>query len=78
MRRRTKKVDVQIFISYAHKDPPLFRDSLVSILRWPGVDVTVWTDENLMPGSVPDKDIRMALNNMDIFVALITPHFDAS
>ena len=51
---------------------------LVSLLRWPGVNVRVWTDESLLPGSVPDKDIRAALATMDIFAAMITPYFDAS
>jgi hypothetical protein len=75
---KAKKADVRVFISYAHLDPPLFRDSLLSLLRWPGVSVTVWTDENLMPGSVPDQQIRAELERMHIFVALITPFFDAS
>jgi hypothetical protein len=75
---KAKKVDVRVFVSYAHRDPPLFRDSLLSLLRWPGVSVTVWTDENVTPGSVPDQQIRAELQQMDIFVALITPYFDAS
>jgi hypothetical protein len=69
---------VRVLVSYAHRDPPLFRDSLVSLLRWPSVSVTVWTDENIMPGSVPDQQIRAELEQMHIFVALITPFFDAS
>lgn len=75
---RAKTVDVRIFISYAHRDPPLFRQSLESLLRWPGVDVQLWTDESVMPGSVPDQQIRAALDRMHIFVALISPFFDAS
>jgi hypothetical protein len=75
---KSKKVDVRIFVSYAHRDPPFFRDTLVSLLRWPGVSVTVWTDEKVEPGSVPDKQIRAALEEMHIFVALITPYFAAS
>ncbi len=75
---KAKNVDVRIFVSYAHRDPPLFRQLLVSLLRWPGVSVTVWTDENVTPGSVPDHQIRAALDEMHIFVALITPFFDAS
>lgn len=75
---RAKNTDVRIFVSYAHLDPPLFRDTLVSLLRWPGVSVTVWTDENIVAGSVPDQAIRAELERMDIFVALISPHFDAS
>jgi hypothetical protein len=75
---RAKKVDVRIFVSYAHPDPLLYRQSLESLLRWPGVGVTVWTDEEIMPGTVPDQQIRAALDQMHIFVALITPHFDAS
>ena len=75
---KARKVDVRIFISYAHRDPPLFRQSLESLMRWPGVDVTLWTDENVVPGSVPDQQIRAALDDMNIFVALISPFFDAS
>jgi hypothetical protein len=71
-------VDVRIFVSYAHRDPPLFRQLLESLLRWPKVGVTVWTDENVVPGSVPDKEIRAELERMHIFVALISPFFDAS
>ncbi len=75
---RAPRTDVRVFISYAHLDPPFFRDALVSLLRWPGVNVNVWTDENITPGSVPDQQIRAELDRMDIFVALITPYFDAS
>lgn len=75
---KANRVDVRVFVSYAHADPPLFRDLLVSLLRWPGVAVNVWTDENITPGSVPDRQIRAELEQMDIFVALITPFFDAS
>lgn len=42
------------------------------------MSVTVWTDENITPGSVPDEHIRAELDRMHIFVALITPFFDAS
>jgi hypothetical protein len=75
---KAKRSDVRIFISYAHLDPLLFRDTMVNLLRWPGVDVTVWTDEKIVVGSVPDKTIRDALEQMHIFVAMITPFFDAS
>jgi len=75
---KARKVDVRIFVSYAHRDPPLFRQLLESLLRWPGVDLTLWTDEHVTPGSVPDQQIREALDQMHIFVALLTPLFDAS
>lgn len=75
---KARSVDVRIFVSYAHRDPPLFRQLLESLLRWPGVEVKVWTDENVTPGTLPDQQIRTALEDMDIFVALITPLFDAS
>jgi len=75
---KARNVDVRIFVSYAHRDPPLFRQLLESLLRWPGVEVKVWTDENITPGTVPDTQIRTALDEMHIFVALITPFFDAS
>jgi hypothetical protein len=75
---KSSNVDVRIFVSYAHRDPPLFRQLLESLLRWPGVEVKVWTDENVVPGTVPDQQIRTALDQMHIFIALITPLFDAS
>jgi hypothetical protein len=75
---KAKAVDVRIFVSYAHRDPLLFRQSLESLLRWPGVELNVWTDQNILPGSVPDQQIRIALDQMHIFVALISPFFDAS
>jgi hypothetical protein len=75
---KPRNVDVRIFVSYAHLDPPLFLQKLASLLRWPGVDVRVWTDENVEPGSVPDQQISAALDEMHIFVALISPYFDAS
>ena len=77
---KPKRADVRIFVSYAHRDPPLFKQLLESFLRWPGlgVDVKVWTDENITPGTVPDQQIRQALDDMHIFVALISPFFDAS
>src|SRR5207237_54532 len=77
-RMKDRKGNVRIFVSYAHRDPPLFRLLLESLLRWPGVDVQLWTDENIAAGTVPDQQIRAALDEMDIFVALITPFFDAS
>ncbi len=75
---KARRPDVQVFVSYAHRDPPLFREMLVALLRWPGVGVGVWTDQDMVPGTVPDHEIRAALDSMDIFVALITPFFDAS
>jgi hypothetical protein len=75
---KARRLDVRIFVSYAHRDPPLFRQLLECLLRWPGVDVQVWTDENVVPGSIPDQQIRNALDAMHIFIALITPLFDAS
>jgi hypothetical protein len=75
---KAKPVDVRIFISYAHADPPLHRQKLESLCRWPGVGVELWTDENITPGSVPDEQIRDALDQMHIFVAMISPFFDAS
>jgi len=64
--------------AWAQRAERLHRQLLESLLRWPGVDVQVWTDENIAPGSVPDQQIRSALEKMHIFVALISPFFDAS
>ena len=78
MKPGARKKNVRVFVSYAHRDPLLFRDLLESMLRWHGVSVRVWTDENIAPGSVPDREIRAELERMHIFVAMITPLFDAS
>lgn len=77
---RAKTPDVRIFISYAHRDPPFFFQTLQSLLKWHGVqiDVRVWTDEQIRSGSDPDKAIKEALQKMDIFVALISPMYAAS
>jgi len=73
---------IEIFISYAHADPPLFRDLLLELLHWPEsrvrVRVRLWTDANIRAGSLPDQHIRAALASMQVFVPLITPFFDAS
>jgi len=75
---RRARTDVSIFVSYAHGDPPLFRDMLVALLKWPRVSVTVWTDEKVEPGSDWDKQVRAALEDMHIFVPLVSPLFAAS
>ena len=78
--RRPFRPQVRIFVSYAHADPTIFKSTLESILKWPGLDVVVncWSDEDIVPGSDPDKRIREELKVMDIFVALISPRFAAS
>jgi len=76
---RPTRCDVRIFVSYAHADPPLFKKSLETLLRWPDIElVTVWSDYDILPGSDPDKRIRQELEVMDIFIALISPMFAAS
>lgn len=77
--RGKKRPEVRIFVSYAHADPSLYKASLESFLKWPSVQVvTKWSDHLIVAGSDPDKAIKAELEQMDIFVALISPHFAAS
>ena len=74
-----KRPVVRIFVSYAHADPALYKASLESFLKWPSVQVvTKWSDHLIVPGSDPDKAIKAELEQMDIFVALLSPQFAAS
>lgn len=77
--KATKRQEVRIFVSYAHKDPTQHKAALETFLKWPSVEiVTKWSDHDILPGSDPDKAIRAELDRMDIFLPLISPHFAAS
>lgn len=69
---------VRIFLSYAHRDNPLFRDELLAILKWRDVAVQPWSDKDIKPGSNWDRTIKNALRESDIFIAMVTTRFAAS
>ena len=67
---------VRIFISYAHKSHVWLErfDSIVLWSHW-GVSVERWWDKDIIAGSDDDKEIREALEKMDVFICLVTMPF---
>lgn len=68
---------VRIFVSYSHKDA-YWMDSLMPLLRFPGVRVKPWSDKEIKPGQRWDKQIKDALAEMDVFIPLVSVHFAVS
>lgn len=77
--KKGRHPEVRIFVSYAHKDPTQHKAAVEAFLKWPNVEVvTKWSDHDIDPGSDPDKAIKAELEQMDIFLPLISPFFAAS
>lgn len=73
---------VNFFISYAHKDQDYF-DSLQKGLKNYGRNSKdfhwdIWTDENILVGSLWDENIQEKVISSDIAILLITENFFAS
>ena len=67
------------FISYAHRDE-LYKNEMMKHLQ-PLVKtgkLTVWDDRQIKPGANWRKNIENAINEADIFIALISSDFIAS
>lgn len=71
---------LRIFVSYAHADASIYKRTLESMLRFiAGFEPFVmWSDKDIIAGTDSDKRIRRELEEMDIFIALVSPHFAAS
>lgn len=70
---------LSVFISYAHRDEDL-KDELVAhlaTLKRLG-KITAWDDRNIEAGVEWDRAIQQALEEAQIVLMLITPHFMAS
>ena len=70
---------VRIFISYAHEDEP-FREDLgvhLSVLLRLGL-VDIWHDRRLLPGDEFRQHIDGHLEQADVILFLVSPHFTAS
>ncbi|MDT8316063.1 toll/interleukin-1 receptor domain-containing protein [Roseomonas mucosa] len=68
-----------LFISYSHADEKAL-DRLhkhLAMLRRDGA-IDAWTDHKILPGSPLDGNISAALNEANLFVALISPDYLAS
>jgi hypothetical protein len=76
---RKRYEDMQIFISYSHKDINL-KDDLVNHLS--GLKLTnklkIWNDQNIKPGDKWDEEIRNNMVTSDIILFLISSDFLSS
>jgi hypothetical protein len=78
---------VKLFVSYSHRDPEWLK-RLIPVLEsirndpcWgetPTLQYVAWHDEQLSCGAPWDPEIRRALDEMDVFVPLVSTHFFGS
>ena len=73
----TRQSEVRLFVSYAHKDS-YWMQALMPLLTFPGVQVKPWSDKEIRAGVRWDNEIKQALAEMDVFVALVSVHFAVS
>jgi len=68
-----------IFISYSHKDKK-WLDTIMTFLKpyTRGEKVSVWSDEQIMPGARWDTEIKKQLETCRVVLLLVTPNFLAS
>jgi hypothetical protein len=53
-------------------------EALMPLLRFPGARVKPWHDKEIRPGLRWDKEIKDALNEMDVFIPLVSVNFAVS
>jgi hypothetical protein len=69
----------QVFISYSHKDKKWLNALLTHLKPYArSSTITMWSDNQIQPGSKWFEQIREALNKTNVAVLLVTPHFLAS
>jgi len=68
-----------IFISYSHKDKK-WLDTIKTFLKPYSRDekISIWSDEQIMPGAQWDTEIRKQLETCRVAILLVTPNFLAS
>ena len=73
---RSKRKPVELFVSYSHKNSAWFA-KLRPLLkfRMPMNEAHAWHDQELKAGDRWDKEIREALERMDVFVCLVSYEF---
>jgi hypothetical protein len=69
--------EVRLFVSYSHKDD-YWMQSLMPLLRFPGVRVRPWNDKEIRAGVRWDQEIMQALTEMDVFIPLVSVNFAVS
>lgn len=75
-----KETEVRIFVSYSHLDRKWFQKlrPLLVFDRHPTRLAHVWHDNELVAGDRWDSEIRSELEQMDIFLCLLSYNFRAS
>ena len=70
---------IRLFVSYSHLDMEWF-GKLRPLLNFKALTTTVhvWHDHELKAGDLWDKEIRGELDQMDVFLCLVSNHFLAS
>ncbi len=78
MNRSTNR-SVELFVSYAHINMPWF-DRLRPVLKFDNCcdKAFAWNDQEMKAGDRWDKEIREALERMDVFVCLVSFEYLAS
>ena len=73
------EINIKVFISYAHEDRDL-RNKLeqhLSALKYSG-EITVWQDQEIVPGDHWDSQIKTRLKEADMILLLVSSSFIAS
>jgi hypothetical protein len=68
-----------VFISYAHKDKPMWLDLLMDHLDWiRKKNIRIWTDREISAGSIWHDTIRDAIEQAKVAILMVSPKFFAS
>jgi len=67
---------IKVFVCYAHEDDS-FKKELDIQLKLLGMQmpIKVWSDENILPTQLWDKEIKDALSNADVVLLLVSNDF---
>lgn len=69
-------MEIRLFVSYSHADKS-FRDAMrkaLSLLKRDGL-VTIWTDQEIIPGQLIPEEIWAEMKKAHIFAFLLSPDF---
>jgi len=70
--------EASVFVSYSHLDDEFRKRFETHMAQLHREGVRTWFDGDITPGAELDPDIRRALKQADIFVALASPNYLAS
>jgi hypothetical protein len=75
-----KDLEVEVFISYSHKDS-IYRQELVKHLQglvWEKVLKSAWHDQEILAGDEWEKEVEEHLRTAQVIILLVSPDFIAS